>query len=229
MTPGLGEPHLEQTHAEAEAIGQEDDHDSVGNIVEEDDDEGGVQVEKGVNEAVEDEEIVTKQVAKRGDVVEHLVEERLDRVDMEEEAEEGDIETVDEEAEADQGPTSEEDNMEVGQDEDVNEGDYEEEDDNEDDFVENEEEVETRDASQAQRTVDISQAELEMPPPGEHRFYETLTMMTMMVLMKLLVTLVIKVVGIMIPDEDAIAQVPTRLKCQKSHETRQFGALPWHG
>merc|ERR1719317_1288419 len=158
VTPGIGEPHLEQTRAEA--VGHEDD-------------EGVAQMKKGVDEAVEDEEIATKQVAKRGDVVEHLVEERLDRVDMEEVAEEGDFETADEEdeeeeAEADQGPTSEEHNMEVGQDEDGNEGDYEEEYDNEDDILEDEEQVETRDASQAQRTADISQAELEMPPPGEH-------------------------------------------------------------
>ena len=169
MTPGLGEPHLEQTHAEAEAIGQEDDHDSAGNIVEEDDDEGGVQVEKGVDEAVEDEDIASKQVAKRGDVVEHLVEERLDRVVLEEAAEEGDIETTDEEdeeeeAEADQGLTSEQVNMEVGQDEDNNEDGYEEEDgnedDNEDDIDENVNEVETSYASQAQGTVDISQKSL---------------------------------------------------------------------
>merc|ERR1712013_192812 len=169
VTPGLGEPHLEQTWAEA--VGQEDDHEIDGNIAEElDDDEGVAQMKKGVDEAVEDEEIATKQVAKRGDVVEHLVEDRLDRVNMEEEAEEGDFETADEEdeeeeAEADQGPTSEEHNMEVGQDEDGNEGDYEEEYDNEDDILEDEEQVETRDASQAQRTVDISQAELEIPPP----------------------------------------------------------------
>ena len=240
VTPGLGEPHLEQTHAEAVAVGQEDDHDSVGNIAEElNDDEGGVQVEKGVDEAVEDEEIASKQVAKRGDVVEHLVEERLDRVAMEEAAEEGDIETADEEdeeeeAEADQRPTSEVDNMEVGQDEDGNEGDYEEEYDNEDDILEDEEQVETRDASQAQRTVDISQAELEMPPPGEHRFRKiptmtTMTTKTMVMMMKILVMLVMKVVSIMILDEDAIPQVLTRLKCQKSHEARQLGALPWHG
>merc|ERR1719167_1295168 len=170
VTPGLGEPHLEQTRAEA--VGQEDEHEIDGNIAEElDDDEGVAQMEKGIDEALVDEEIATKQVAKRGDVVEHLVEERLDRVDMEEVAEEGDIETADEEdeeeeAEADQGPTSEQGNMEVGSDQDNNEGDYEEE----DDFEENGEEVETRDASQAQGTVDISQAELEMPPPGEHRF-----------------------------------------------------------
>merc|ERR1719422_2434461 len=118
VTPGLGEPHLEQTRAEA--VGQEDDHEIDGNIAEElDDDEGVAQMEKGVDEAVEDEEIATKQVAKRGDVVEHLVEERLDRVDMEEVAEEGDFETADEEdeeeeADADQGPTSEQGDMEVG-------------------------------------------------------------------------------------------------------------------
>ena len=235
VTPGLGEPHLEQTRAEA--VGQEEEHEIDGNIAEElDDDEGVAQMEKGVDEAVEDEEIATKQVAKRGDVVEHLVEERLDRVDMEEVAEEGDFETADEEdeeeeAEADQGPTSEEHNMEVGQDEDGNEGDSEEEYDNEVDILEDEEQVETRDASQAQRTVDISQAELEMPPPGEHRFSKipTMTTMTMVMMMKILVMLVMKVVSIMILDEDAIPQVLTRLKCQKSHEARQLGALPWHG
>ena len=93
----------------------------------------------------------------------HLVE---DVVDMETAAEEENLESEeeaseqneDEECEADEGATSDQDNLDEDQDEDV------EEEENGDEIEEHEEE------EGAHQTVDIEEAERQMPPPGEHRF-----------------------------------------------------------
>ena len=189
VTPGLGEPSLECTHAESEKVEEEAaNREDVDRDLDDVEPEEMVEKEafKRVDEiaarnvdASREEEQVSKQAGViGGDAVEHLAEGRgaldslhlvEDVVEMDTAAEEGDPESEeeaseqdeDEECEAEEGATSDQENVEDDEEDNVDEGENGEE------VEENEEE------DDAHRTVDVEQAEREMPPPGEHRFLDS--------------------------------------------------------
>ena len=193
MTPGLGEPALECTQAEFQNMEKEAANREDVDLVLDDVEPEEVVEKEAIKRADErtarnvDASLVTEYKEDKaseqaevngGNAVEYLAEGRgaldnlhlvEDVVDMDTAAEEGDPESEeeaseqdeDEECEAEEGATSDQENVEDDQEDNVDEGENGEEVD------ENEEE------DDAHRTVDVEQAEREMPPPGEHRFLDS--------------------------------------------------------